>query len=143
MVALGSFRVGAQEVQLCAVGENDRVALELHKRLVEGGCATGDGSLHGEMWTTSPQDIVKMLQESQSFLFLGFGRFFTTMPAKVLASQTLGHLPLMALFSRAINDAAFRRQTKVDSMKSQRQLLVENVYESALLCAFRRPHVQN
>ena len=30
MVALGGFGVSAQKVQLCAVGENDRVALELH-----------------------------------------------------------------------------------------------------------------
>jgi len=108
---------------------------ELHKRIVESGGA-GDG-LHGEMWTTSPEDIVKMLQDCQSFLFLGFGRFLTTMPARVLASQNLSHLPLLALFSRAINDAAFRRQTKVDSMKTQRQLMVEGVYETALLCAFR------
>jgi len=108
---------------------------ELHQRIVQSGGA-GDG-LHGEMWTTSPEDIVQMLQECQSFLFLGFGRFLTTMPARILASQDLRHLPLMALFSRAINDAAFRRQTKVDSMKSQRQLMVEGVYETALLCAFR------
>jgi len=107
----------------------------VHKRL-EADKVVGDG-LHGGMYAASPNDITGMFADCSAFLFLGFGRFFTMLPSNFFSSEDLRHVSLMMFFGRSINDLAFRRQTKTDSMKSQKQLAAESTYGLALMAAFR------
>lgn len=110
----------------------------MHKRLIETKVVGGaEKSINGQTLTPSPQDIKGMLADCTMFLSLGFGRFFTAMQARHLLSQDLRHIKLFALFMRAQNDGAFRRQTKADSMKSIKQQAMENSYGTPLLAAFR------
>jgi len=110
----------------------------LHKRLVETKVIGNEQkSLHGGMFAASGQDIKTLLADSTAFYSLGFGRFFTAISARQFASQDLRHVALMGTFHRCLNDGAFRRQTKTDSMKTLRQLTIENAYGSPLIAAFR------
>jgi len=110
----------------------------LHKRLLDTKViGSGERSICGKMLTPSSNDVKGMLADSTNFLSLGFGRFFTTMHARHLVAQDLRHVKVFALFMRAQNDCAFRRQTKADSMKSLRQQAMENTYGTPLISAFR------
>lgn len=113
----------------------------LHKRIIE---ATDQKpldkdrrSLSGKMFKASPQDISGILADTSALLCLGFGSFFTTMPAKLFASLAMPHVSLLAVFHRAYNDKAFRRQTKAASGKTVAQMKLENPYGTALVAAFR------
>jgi len=107
----------------------------VHKRL-EADKVIASG-IHGDMYTASPQDITGMFADASAFFFLGFGRFFTMLPASCMSSEDLRHLSLLVSFGRSINDLAFRRQTKTDSMKSQKQLAAESTYGLMLMAGFR------
>jgi hypothetical protein len=110
----------------------------LHDRLVTSKIVGNEKrSFHGSMFTASPHDIKGMLLDSSAFLSLGFSRFFVTMPAKHFASQDLRRLSLLGIFNRCLNDASFRRQTKIDSMKTLRQVEAENAYGTSLMASFR------
>eukprot|EP00746_Dinoflagellata_sp_MGD_P126781 gnl/MRDRNA2_/MRDRNA2_61526_c0_seq1.p1 gnl/MRDRNA2_/MRDRNA2_61526_c0~~gnl/MRDRNA2_/MRDRNA2_61526_c0_seq1.p1 ORF type:complete len:2705 (-),score=625.35 gnl/MRDRNA2_/MRDRNA2_61526_c0_seq1:121-7452(-) len=107
----------------------------VHKRLEKDSIVPR--GLHGQMYTASPADMVGMFADASAFLFLGFGRFFTMLPASCMSSEDLRHVSLLVNFGRSINDLAFRRQTKTDSMKSQKQLAAESTYGLAVMSAFR------
>jgi hypothetical protein len=110
----------------------------LHDRLVSTKVIGSEKrSCNGSVFVASPQDIKTMLIDSSAFVSLGFSRFFTTMPAKHFASQDLRRLAFLGLFNRCVNDPSFRRQTKVDSMKTLRQVEAENPYGTALMATFR------
>lgn len=115
---------------------NGETMSDVHKRLADDK-VVGSKSLHGQMWAASPEDITSLVADSTAMLFLGFGRFFTTMPAQYVSSQDMRHLYLLAIFGRCINDTAFRRQTKTDSMKTVRQVASEGPYGFMVLAAFR------
>jgi len=113
----------------------------VHRRLIEAKVISKEEkSLHGQMLTASPEDVKGMLTDSTMFFALGFGRFFTTISSNHIAAQDLRHLKLVALFHRVQNDNAFRRQTKAESMKSLRQLTMENAYGTPLIATFRGVH---
>jgi len=110
----------------------------LHDRLVHAKIVGhANRSFHGKMFTASPQDVKGILTDSTAFLSFGFSRFFVTMPAKHFASQDLRRLSLFGLFNRSINDPSFRRQTKIDSAKTLRQLAAESPYGMSLMASFR------
>jgi hypothetical protein len=110
----------------------------LHERLVSTKVIGSEKrSFHGSMFAASPEDIKTMLIDSTAFLSLGFSRLFVTMPAKHFAAQDLRRLSLLGIFNRCVNDAAFRRQTKTDSIKTLRQTEAENPYGTSLMATFR------
>jgi len=110
----------------------------LHDRLVSSKIVGNEKrSFHGSMFVASPYDIKGMLIDSSAFLSMGLSHFFATMPSKHFASQDLRRLALLGLFNRCMNDPAFRRQTKNDSMKTLRQMEAENPYGTGLMATFR------
>jgi len=110
----------------------------MHERLVTNKVISGgEKSLHGGRLTASPGDVKGMLADSTIFVALGFGRFNATLPSVPFAAQDLRHLKLLALFHRAVNDRAFRRQTKTDSAKTIRQISFEDNYCTPLIAAYR------
>jgi len=128
-----------REAEKPAAGQKKAETLcMLHQRLVDAKVIGNAGqSCHGGTLAASPEDIKGMLADATAFYSLGYGRFFTTMSARHLASLNLRNLALLGLFHRVVNDGAFRRQTKTDSMKTIRQLAMENAYSTPLIAAFR------
>jgi len=110
----------------------------LHQRLVDAKViGNAVQSSHGGMQSSSAEDIKGMLTDAAAFYSFGFGRFWTSIGSRHLASQNLSHLALLGLFHRICNDASFRRQTKTDSAKPLRQIAMENAYGTHLIAAFR------
>jgi len=96
------------------------------------------GGLTGKRWIASPEDFTKVLVESQAVVYLGFGKFLSAMGSgSALAALDLRHLPILCSVCRCINDTAFRRQTKGDSMKTPALLGVELFYSFSLLASMR------
>eukprot|EP00811_Abedinium_folium_P032677 NODE_5703_length_1742_cov_10.684830.p1 GENE.NODE_5703_length_1742_cov_10.684830~~NODE_5703_length_1742_cov_10.684830.p1 ORF type:complete len:519 (+),score=157.26 NODE_5703_length_1742_cov_10.684830:3-1559(+) len=116
---------------------NSETLCDQHHRLTLSRVANVALRTHGLKYVASPQDIKCMLAASSIFLSVGFGRFFTTMAPKHFMSQDLRGLSVLGLFDRCINNAAFRRQAKMDSQITARQLSIESAYSASLIAASR------
>jgi hypothetical protein len=111
----------------------------VHKRLVDAKVIGGGDTicLSGKSDVVSAESVKTALADSSALYGLGFARFFNLVPIKSFASQKLSHVALLALFQRAINFDAFRRQTKAESSMTPRQAALESVYGLCLVSAFR------
>lgn len=120
---------------------NAETAFMMHKRLVEGKLVTNDRlcfpRLHEPPFDASPKDVMAMLFGCSAFYALSFGRSLHAIDTGSFAAMDLSRVSLLAIFGRCVNEKAFRRQTKADSLKTPRLLAAENEYGFPLMAAFR------
>lgn len=113
----------------------------MHKRLVEAKLVGNDRlsfpRLQEPPFDASPKDIKAMLFACSALYSLTFGRFLHAMDSASFAAMDLSRVALLAIFGRCVNDKAFRRQTKANSVKTARLLAAENDYGFPLMAAFR------
>jgi hypothetical protein len=128
-----------EDFLLPAEPPNSELLTTVHKRLVEAKIISGGERLclSGMGDVVSAASVKTALADASALYNLGFARFFNLLSVRNFAAQNLAHIALFALFHRAINFDAFRRQTKAESSMTPRQGVLESIYGVCLVSAFR------
>lgn len=79
----------------------------------------------------------RLLQKSNSFVYLGFERYLSKCSPSDLASLNLTHVTLCYLGDRATNETSYRKQNKIDNQKRPTDRELSSPYNTALLLSLR------